>query len=222
METVIKIGGSLGRNTASLKKLCLEVGRICEEHGLVVVPGGGKFADVVREFYRNFSLSEETADKMAILAMDQFGLLLCDLIPNSLKVKDLKQVKFAVRKGKTPVFIPSNFLFKHNPLEHSWNVTSDSISAYLAGLLGAKRLLLLKDVDGIFTADPHKERNAKLIPKITASKLSQIKNTCLDNYFSSLLLKFNLECYVLNGFHPKRIWNVLERKKTLCTFIEAK
>ena len=48
-------------------------------------------------------------------------------------------------------------MLKENPLENSWEVTSDSIAAYLCGRLGLKELILITDVDGIFTSDPKKD-----------------------------------------------------------------
>jgi acetylglutamate kinase len=35
-----------------------------------------------------------------------------------------------------------------DPLPHSWDITSDSIAAFIAGALGAGELILLKPVDG--------------------------------------------------------------------------
>ncbi len=52
--------------------------------------------------------------------------------------------------GFTPIFSVSEFLEKEDPFECSWNVTSDSIAAYVAHSLNAK-LLIVTNVNGIYT-----------------------------------------------------------------------
>lgn len=43
---------------------------------------------------------------------------------------------------------------------------NDTLSAIVSCLVGAEKLILLSDIDGLFTADPHKDPSAKLIPKV--------------------------------------------------------
>ena len=103
--------------------------------------------------------------------------------------------------------MPFQYLFKQDPLPHSWDVTSDSIAAYLAETLHAQKLILLKDVDGIFTADPkqHPSDQVQLIEKIHL-KTEQISSfhTCVDKYLPALLQKYHRSCYIVNGLFPDR------------------
>ena len=43
---------------------------------------------------------------------------------------------------------------------------NDSLSAIVASLIGADLLILLSDIDGLFTDDPHKNKDAELIPVV--------------------------------------------------------
>ncbi|MEE1250510.1 MAG: glutamate 5-kinase [Lachnospiraceae bacterium] len=43
---------------------------------------------------------------------------------------------------------------------------NDTLSALVASLIGADLLILLSDIDGLFTDDPHKNPDAKLIPVV--------------------------------------------------------
>ena len=96
----------------------------------------------------------------------------------------------SLKLGGLVVFLPSKFMFMDDGLQNSWDVTSDSIAAYIAGRLGAEKVLLLKDVDGVYTEDPKKAPNAKLMPSITAQQLSALnKRTSVDAYLPKLLLK---------------------------------
>ena len=106
---------------------------------------------------------------MAILGMDQYGLLLSDLLPNSRFVNKLGNVQEILDSGKLPVFLPSAFLFSDNGLENSWDVTSDSIAVYIAGKLHVPKAILVTDVDGVFNRDPKKFSDAKLIRQLSAA-----------------------------------------------------
>ena len=92
MEAVLKVGGSLAETPESLTRLCQELSVLAKAHKIVVVPGGGKFADTVREFDKTYGLSDVAAHKMAIYAMDQYGLFLSDKIPNSIVTYALEEV----------------------------------------------------------------------------------------------------------------------------------
>jgi len=219
MEAVLKVGGSLAEYPVSLRKLCRRLAFFAKDHKILVVPGGGKFADLVRDFDKTYGLSSKAAHKTAILAMDQFGLFLSDITPNSYVSYSLGKVKNC-RSGQLPIFLPSRFIFRKDPLEHSWDVTSDSIAAYVAGVLQAEKLILVTDVDGVFTEDPKKDLDAKLIADMSANQLlSGNKRTSVDRTLPKILLKTKLNCYVVNGKHPKRIRAVLENEKSVYTHV---
>ncbi len=45
---------------------------------------------------------------------------------------------------------------------------NDTLSAIVAGCVGADLLVILSDIDGLYTADPRKDAAAKLIPEVEA------------------------------------------------------
>ncbi|MCW4030337.1 MAG: delta 1-pyrroline-5-carboxylate synthetase [Candidatus Bathyarchaeota archaeon] len=217
---VIKIGGSLMHNPPALRKLCETLSDSAKKHQMLVVPGGGEFADAVRSADRRFSLSNAAAHRMAILGMDQYGLLLADLTPNSAAINTLDEIKTVLDEGKLPIFLPSQLMLTDDPLENSWAVTSDAIAAYLAVCFGAQRLLLLKDVDGIFTADPKRNPKAKLLQTVVAKELLSFKaSTGIDSVLPRLLCEFKLDCWVVNGLVAQRVVSVLDGQDTVCTRI---
>ena len=217
--TVVKVGGSLSEKPEKLKELCAKLGESAKKHVLIVVPGGGEFADVVRDLDKRFSLSSAAAHRMAILGMDQYGLLLSDLTLTSLVADSLEAVADA-GFGKLIVFLPSKLLLNEDSLENSWNVTSDSIAAYIACRLNASQLLLVTDVDGVYTNDPKIDADAKLIKKLTPKQLLDMnRRTSVDLYLPKLLLKSKIKCFVVNGLFPERIEAILAGKEPVCTII---
>jgi aspartokinase-like uncharacterized kinase len=220
VDAVIKIGGSLAEDPERLRALCRKMSELAKKYALIVVPGGGKFADVTRDFDQRFALSSAVSHRMASLGMDQFGLLLSDIVPNSRVFRQLDEAKEFFEAKTVPIFLPSHLMFQENPLENSWDVTSDSIATYIAGRLNARKVILVTDVDGVFTKDPKKHSDATLIEKMPAEKLLGMNHrTSVDNFLPKLLSTMQIDCYVVNGKYPARIEAILAGRRTTCTVI---
>ena len=221
--TVVKVGGSLAVYPEKLRSLCVKLSEVSEKHRIIMLPGGGEFADTVRNLDNRFNLSSAVSHRMAILAMDQYGFLLSDLLPNSPVADTFENVQKSLDLGKLPVFLPSHLLLSEDPLENSWGVTSDSIAVYIAGQLHAVKVVLLTDVNGVYTCDPKKFSDAKLISKLTAAELLKMnKRTSVDKCLPKLLLQLPIECFVVNGLYPDRVESVLNGQDTVCTIINQK
>lgn len=217
---VVKVGGSLALHPEKLRALCTKLTEISKKHKLIIVPGGGEFADVVRSLDKRFSLSCGTSHRMAILSMDQYGLLLSDLIPNSIAVRKLEEIKYSFEQGKLPVFLPSYLLLNEEELENSWDVTSDTIALYIAKKLEAPKILLITDVDGIFTSDPKTHSEARLIERLSACELLEMdKRTSVDEALPKMLLKSRITCVVVNGLFHERVKAILDDQPAVCTMI---
>lgn len=111
---------------------------------LVIVPGGGPFANQVRAAQKNMGFSDAAAHAMAILAMDQFGHVILDHGRNLVPAWSLEDIEHALRDCKIPVWLPSALTIAAPDISASWDVTSDALAAWLAGKLGADGLLLVK------------------------------------------------------------------------------
>ncbi|MHA1130998.1 MAG: amino acid kinase family protein, partial [Candidatus Helarchaeota archaeon] len=134
----------------------------------------------------------------------------------------LEDIPKIIAETRIPVFMPFHYLFENDPLEHSWDITSDSIAAYLAEVLHAQKLILLKDVDGIFTCDPKQfpPVQVKLLPEINLnhSDLTHF-HSCIDTSLPKFLRQYHRSCFITNGLHPERLVQILQNKKTIYTKI---
>ena len=135
---VVKLGGSL-HDAAALR---LRLAELATMPGppRVVVPGGGPFADAVRELQPRLGLDDLAAHRMAILAMQQFGLALQALEPRLA----LAETEAELRGSRAAVWLPWALAGLDREIEPSWDVTSDSLAAWLAARLGAELLILVK------------------------------------------------------------------------------
>jgi aspartokinase-like uncharacterized kinase len=153
---------------------------------------------------------------MAILAMDQFGHLISSLIPNSELVQGLADARKVLAAGRVPVLLTYNLLFQTDELPRSWDVTADSIAAWVAGLSGAKQLVLLKSVDGLFSDDPCSHAGVELLEKFDPNQLIRCKG--VDRYFASILKKYRMDVWIVNGKHPDRLTQLLDTGFTKGTY----
>ena len=157
IDVVLKVGGALMRDLATLDRAARELGRLRRDARIVLVPGGGLFADAVREVDRRLRLGDDAAHWMAVLAMDQYAHILAARVPAARVVEDPADLDTAFGRGLVPVLAPYRWLRRADPLPHSWDVTSDSIAVWIASSLHAKYLVLLKPAVGPpgEVTDPH-------------------------------------------------------------------
>ncbi|MHA1593258.1 MAG: amino acid kinase family protein [Candidatus Baldrarchaeia archaeon] len=219
LEYVIKIGGSLLKYPLELRSLCEIIPHAFEKSRLCVIPGGGIFSDCVRNVYRTYGLSDDIAHWMAIMGMDQYGMLLNFLIPRSKTVSELREIERVISEGKIPILLPYRYLRNNDVLPHSWDVTSDSIALLIAGELNVKRVILVKDVDGIFDKNPRTSESAALIPRLTAREVAKLESSCIDKYSHNLIRKYKITCIILNGRYPERLIAALNKENVPSTVI---
>ena len=210
LDAVLKVGGSLSRGSG-LAALCSEISRLGETHPLLVVPGGGDFAEQVREADRRFHLNSTAAHRMALLGMDQYGYLLNQLIDGSRLCADLASSCESADSGSAAILLPSALVIQKDPLPHSWQVTSDTIAAWVCQCVGCNRLILLKDVDGLLGPD-------ELISEMTVEQLAEHTGG-VDEYLSTFLKSSALDVWVINGSHPERLSELLKTGHTMGTRI---
>lgn len=123
---VVKVGGSLYSRPRLGPDLRAFLDTLPEP--LLLVPGGGSFADAVRAFDRLHHLGEEACHWLALDAMNLGGAFL-----RSLGIA-------------APMLDAAAFCREHDELPHSWDATSDSVAALAARVFGASRLVLVKSV----------------------------------------------------------------------------
>jgi 5-(aminomethyl)-3-furanmethanol phosphate kinase len=144
VEVVVKVGGALLAHAKDFEAVLAMIVAAGRERRLLVVPGGGPFADAVRDVDRRLRLSAAAAHWMAVLAMDQYAHLIADRLAGGVVVVDRQAIETALEARRVPVLAPFRWLRDVDPLPHRWDVTSDSIAAWVAGELGARRLVLIK------------------------------------------------------------------------------
>ena len=149
IEIVVKVGGSLGRRRTPLRGIVRRLAALARRRRVLVVPGGGVFADLVRSERKRLGLGAEAAHRMALRATDQYGLLLASLHPRAAPVTGIEAARRVAASGRLAILLPAALVDRTPSLERTFRLTSDAIAAWVAGRAGAERLALLKAVRGI-------------------------------------------------------------------------
>ncbi len=187
---VVKVGGSLAPHIIEIMPVLRASPRT-----LLIVPGGGRFADAIRQV----AVNDDAAHWMAVAAMEQYGWMLAS---NGLPTTD-----HLAAPQTTSVLLPYLVMRKSDPLPHSWNVTSDTIAAWVAKALDTD-LLVLKSVDGIMVHGVLKE-----------SLTGPVESDSVDSCFIPFVIKNKIPTHVLNGTHINRVERFLSGEPVLGTRI---
>jgi aspartokinase-like uncharacterized kinase len=114
-----------------------------EAGSIAIVPGGGLFADAVRTAQASMGYDDRAAHSMALMAMAQFGCALQSLNPVLRLATSRSAILRALKERRVPVWSPEQ-MARAAALPETWDLTSDSLAAWLAGALGASYLVLIK------------------------------------------------------------------------------
>src|SRR5659263_383753 len=187
---LIKLGGSLIQSATTIVKDLIEYTNSTDET-IIIVPGGSIVADTGRRV----NPGEESAHWMAVLAMEQYGYYLADgtgaALIDSLEIPE---------KG-IYILLPYRILKEKDELPHNWDVTSDTIAAWVALKLGA-RYIKLTDVDGIYLG-------GMLQKELRADEIIG-KETCVDAELPIFLMRHKINCEIINGNSPGSLINALK------------
>src|SRR5215216_3909929 len=139
--TVVKLGGSYAFSTEL--KDWLEAMAACAG-AVVLVPGGGPFADAVRTAQKKMGFADRMAHHMALLAMEQYGCALASLGSGMTLAASIASIRRTLRRNEVPIWSPTRLVLAAGDIPCSWEVTADSLAAWLARQIGAQRVLLVK------------------------------------------------------------------------------
>lgn len=187
---VVKLGGSL-LESGRIAALAAEIASA--KRRIVVVPGGGPFADAVRAAQAEFKFSDAAAHDMAMLAMHQSARLLADMQPKFRPADSLEGFKSVWAASGVPVWLPSAMVLDDATVSQDWSMTSDGLSAWLAAKFGSATVLLVKSCT---------------VPK-GASAASLVAAGIVDRQFAHLVEAARLPWHVLGAGDDTRISELL-------------
>ena len=138
---VLKLGGSLAESGRLAGLIDIIANATA---AVVVVPGGGPFADAVRAIQPQLVLSDALSHRLALLAMHQMGHVIAASHPRFAPTETLAEIAIALAAGSIPVWLPYSLQHDDASLPADWTATSDALAARLAERLGSGSVALVK------------------------------------------------------------------------------
>ena len=108
---------------------------------------------------------------------------------------------------------------------------NDTLSAIVASLVGADLLILLSDIDGLYTADPHKAKDATLIPVVKEideqlMELAGSAGSALGTggmitklHAAQICMDAGMDMIIANGSEPTILYDIFDGKSVGTRFI---
>ena len=178
---VIKLGGSLSQSD-TLVRCLYSIEQNYLDRAVVIVPGGGAFADQVRSAQQRWQFDDQTAHRMAILAMQQMALLINGLKSDFYIARSVTGIREQLYNQKIVIWSPDIVELDNASIQASWNITSDSLAAWLAKALSARELILVK--------------SAMIDPSLSLQQLA--KQGIIDKGFCEFVKQATFKIQVIN------------------------
>jgi len=235
---LVKIGGAILENkgaiTSTISQLTELLNKMKVFRNIIIVPGGGSYANLIRYIDKRLNISDDLAHWEAILCMDKNAEALHQQFPSTLLCEEFSElsekIKGIAKDSQVVIFKPFNYLYETDRLPHSWKVTSDSIALHIAFELALEKCFLIKNIDGII------DREGKVIKQLTVKNFKSLKDsknladigkngykqkqqsTPIDSYCLKLIERYKIPIVILNGTssHPRitQFFNMSENQST--------
>lgn len=207
MKTVVKISGNLLWSTNTLDTLLNILSKLQNNNiRIAIVPGGSIFADVIRDLQKRLNFDDSTAHWMAIKSMEVYGTFISSRSSYIESTDTLERVYDIWSRNRLPLIMPFNIIKKYDELPHSWSVTSDAITVFIAHLLKADIAILTKLVSGIIV-------NGSIARTIKVDSIPLNQNV-IDEYTPILIRRYCIPTAIVNVHYVDSLYCLLE--KTSC------
>jgi uridylate kinase len=222
-KVVISLGGSIlipSLENHTIREYVPVLEKIAKKHRLYVVVGGGGEARRYISITRELGIDEGTSDEVGILITRLNATMLIAALGDAAYPKvaeshaDAKKFaehgKIVVMGGITP------------------GQTTDAVAAVLAERVGAAVFINATSVDGIYTADPKRDKNATRFDRMTPAKLLEIvgssalgagSNNVLDIVAARVVERSKIPLVVLDGREPKNLSDAILKGKFRGTIV---
>jgi len=243
MTIVFKIGTNVlfdnnCLNLEVMKKIVAQVGKINKEKKKVIIVASGAVASgketIGKKSFPRTSLASLGQAKLIKHYYDFFekqNIKIAQILvsPNCFKdrqrLEQLRETLFELMNSKVIPIVNEN---DATILENTFG-DNDSLAAMIAVLSGAKKLVFLTNLDGLYSADPRVDKDAFIVKKVKNVNL-EVQKMCSQETSSlgrggmlsklkgaKLATTCGVETYIINGLKPENITNLILKNKPVGT-----
>lgn len=218
-DVFIKVGGSILDHESSTAALVPAIAGLAGQYRLVVLTGGGQAAKRIKanqtrhggdfyHFWRATGLFPEVNAYLLASYSTAFTIVSC-----------AAEILACFETGKIAVFAPAGAILNSLYFVPDWLVTTDSMGLHFAKQCGARRYVIVSDVDGIYDRKPGEGGCGTPITHLNVDELQRLPSSKLDRSFANYYRRFPVPTVIVNGNHPGRVRAAICGSPTLSTEI---
>jgi aspartokinase-like uncharacterized kinase len=219
-DVFVKIGGSILDGEAATAALIPAITALPGNSRIVILTGGGQAVKRIKANQRSLGTPFYACWRSGVLCLDVTAHLLASYSTRFTVAASLTDISACLGSGHIAVFAPAGAILNSLDLTPDWEVTTDSMGLYFAAALGARRYVIVSDVDGIYARRPEELTCGPPIALIRVEELEQLATSKLDRTFPAYFRRYARPTVVVNGRHPERVSAALCGERTVGTEID--
>jgi aspartokinase-like uncharacterized kinase len=218
-DVFIKLGGSILDHEAETVALVSHITDSAPHLRILILTGGGQVAKRIKANQRATGTDFYRCWRAGVLCLEVNAYLLASYSTRFAVVSSSTDMERCFSEGNVGVFAPLGPIVNSLYLVPDWEATTDSIGLHFASALGARRYVIVSDVDGIYEQRPGEAPLAPPIPSLSVDELERLPSSKLDASFPAYFRRQSLPTIVVNGRHPDRVRAAIQGEATIGTRI---
>jgi len=180
---VVKIGGQsfIDRGRAAVFPIIEEIKQCMKDHKMIIGTGAGTRARHAYSVGIDLGMPTGVLSVLGTFVSMQNARMIHFLLANEgvpfIEPIQFPQLPLYLAERQAVIFfgMPPYIFWQRNPkVGRIPPHRTDTGSYLISEVFGARSMIYIKDEDGLYTADPKKDKNAKFIPKITVDELKEM------------------------------------------------
>lgn len=196
VDYLMKLGGSLLYDLDKTKMLMERIEKSSNKN-VVYTVGSGYLGEVYKKWGREenkINVPYENSIKIWSDIQSTNANIMASLNPNFIVCDNVEEVDMALKKEKRPILDARGFHEEFKELKYQ---TTDVRAACLCNKLNCKNLIIVTDVDGIYSGDPKKDTGSQKLKVIKAKELTKMGRTSVDKGLAEMLIQYGITGYVV-------------------------
>lgn len=219
-DVFVKLGGSVLDQDAATAALIPHITELARKHRILILTGGGQTVKRIKANQRSIGTPFYSCWRAGVVCLEVNAHLLASYSTQFTVVSSLADIAACFATGNIAVFAPLGAMVNSLHLVPDWEETTDSIGLHFASTLGARRYVIVSDVDGIYEQRPGETARETPIPHLTVDELERLPSSKLDAAFPRYFRRQGLPTVIVNGRHPDRVTAAIRGEPTVGTRID--
>jgi aspartokinase-like uncharacterized kinase len=204
-DVFLKIGGSILDEDVLTAELVLQIAALSCKQRILILPGGGQAVKRIKANQRRHAVDFYSCWIPAVLCLDVNAGILASYSKVFEMVSCAEEIAACFDNSRVAVFAAAGAVLNSLHLTPDFQATTDSMGLYFARAFGARRYVIVSNVDGIYHDMPEEGASAAAIPHLTVEQLERLPSSKLDPSFPEYFRRYSVPTFIVNGRYPSRV-----------------